>query len=116
MSEVDDAIAPRTAIEPTVGMGVTMAGLSDRLAGTVQEVFAIDGDVGITCTIDQCLPDGSYRTRDDGERHSFRRRNSRPDGPWDEVHMDRQTQRWRKSRAGLRLTLGERKAYRDPHF
>ncbi len=102
--------------EPEVGMGVTMAMRSDRLAGTIQEIFAIQGDPAFTCSLDQCLPDGTYRTRPEGERYSFRRRGTGDSARWEQVSRNARTERWVKSSAGMRLTLGMRDAHRDPQF
>lgn len=113
MHDTDDMTILASVNEPTVGMGVTMAGHSDRQAGTVQEVFHIGKDVAITCTIDQHLPDGRYRTRPEGDRHSFRRR---PDGSWYEIRLSRDSGQWQKRSHGLRLTLGERSGHTDPHY
>lgn len=102
--------------DPEAGMGVTMALGSDRFAGTVQEIFAIQGDVAIVCSRDQCLPNGTYRTRPEGERAAFRRRIEGDVVRWEQVVLNRTTNRWCKSAKGMRLTLGERDAHNDPHF
>lgn len=116
MPETDDTLDRPAILEPEIGMGVTMAARSDRLAGTIQEIFTVDGDIAITCTLDQCLPDGSYRTRPEAERYSFRRYRTDDPGLWRQIQINRLTRRWRKTSAGLRLTLGERSAHMDPHF
>lgn len=113
MTHPDDMTVLAAANEPAVGMGVTMSLMVDRLPGTVETIFLVGGDLAITCTVDQSLPDGTYRQEPKGDRYSFRRR---PDGTWYEIRYVRKTETWRKASAGIRLELGHRYSHRSPEF
>lgn len=112
--------------EPTVGMGATLLGWTDRYAGTIVEVLPNkNGSVIVKVQHDNVkLVSGSamsenqtweYERNPQGSIECFRRG---PDanGAWDRVQFNTETKRWNKLDSGKGLVIGRRDYYRDPCF
>jgi hypothetical protein len=108
---------------PTIGMGATILLYSDRHAATIVKVETI-GKAKIVTTRDDTVRvtagsahDGSaqysYTPNPQGRRRSFRA--TGPDGTWQQVTFNEDTQRWNKIKGGGQgLRIGDRDEYRDP--
>lgn len=112
--------------KPTVGMGVTILGWTDRYAGTIHKVSELCGktwlyEIEVTRddakVISGSVFDGSakyeYTSRPDGGVWLFRF--NRKTGKWVEGLRNVETLRF-NSRNGRGLRIGEREEYSDPSF
>lgn len=108
---------------PTIGMGVTMFGYSDRHAGTISTVEYIAKDryrIGVqrdkATVIKGSIQDGSaeyeYTAQPDGYVTYYQQDKQ---GMWSQVYLNDATGRWKK-REGAGLRIGERDEYYDPSF
>lgn len=108
---------------PTVGMGATILGWTDRYPATITAVETYGKATIITIQEDHAMvvagstQDGSaeyeYRPNSIGSQSKWR--SIGPDGAWQSVYFNEETKRWKRTgERGLRI--GEREAYRDPSF
>jgi hypothetical protein len=108
---------------PTIGMGATILLWSDRHAATIVKAETI-GKTRIVTTRDDTVRVTAGSTHDGSAVYSYtqnpigRRRSFRavgPDGAWQEVTFNEETQRWSRVRGGgAGLRIGAREEYRDP--
>lgn len=108
--------------EPRVMMGVTILHWSDRTAGTIYAVEKVGKRTLLRVREDDYrVVSGStlngsavyeFQPNIRGREWLFRQDDL---GRWEEVHYNRQTKRYLKSR-GTFLRLGERDKYYDPHI
>lgn len=108
--------------EPTVGMGATILGWTDRYAATIRNVFNIGGKRAVQVTHDKVkvvagsVQDGSavyeYETTADGTLITYAFDGAR----WQLYTFNQETKRWNKSKSGKGLRIGERDHYYDPSF
>jgi hypothetical protein len=130
--------------EPTIGMGVTILGWSDRHPGTIVEIFTIGKNTAIRVQADDYkLVSGSTQSESQGYEFTPNPNGSKSvfmreaDGTWHEMthkvkdyiekprfkngeqigvdHRPVLSARWSKTR-GHGLRIGERGAYYDPTF
>jgi hypothetical protein len=105
---------------PTVGMGATILGWTDRHAGTIVEV--IKGGKYIAVTRDRAkridkngmseMQEYAYTSDPDGAKHWFKQEK---DGRWSSVTQNSETGRFKKDQSeGLRI--GVRDSYYDYSF
>jgi hypothetical protein len=93
--------------EPVVGMGCTILGWTDRVAGTVIQV----GKGWINVQEDRFeLVEGNYFSESQHYRFS-----PNPHG-YVQTFRRKKDGSWRIGRDGKGLLLGKREKYRDPHF
>ena len=107
--------------EPTVGMGATMLGWSDRHPGTIIEVFSIRRTKFIVVQADKYKridkngmsesQEYEYTPDTEGAKYTFRIGRS---GQWEEVYFN-ENKRWVKT-SGQGLRIGEREKYYDFSF
>jgi len=113
---------------PTVGMGATLLGWTDRYPGTITKVDTIQSANGKRVTVYLYVQndlyavvkgtsfDGSaeyeYTPNPKGSISVFR---SVDGGLWEEVCINAETKRWKKT-GGKGLRIGERERYYDPSF
>lgn len=112
---------------PTVGMGATTLLWSDRHACTITKVLP-QKDGGWMVLVQEDLArvisgscfDGSarydYHPNPDGAEWYFRFDARNPDKGWRKVSVNPATGRWVYGDGSVRLKIGVRDEYRDPHF
>lgn len=109
--------------QPTVGMGGTVCGWTDRYATTIIEVFTIGRSVYIKAQEDfakrsddngmsECQ-EYTYSPNPEGSVHTFKRES---DGRWSEVYKNQETGRYKKYNGGKGFRLGVRQKYHDYSF
>ena len=108
--------------EPTVGMGATILGWTDRHAGTIVKVETINGSVFVTVQEDTAkrvdkngmseCQDYEFAANPNGAKTIFRRAKN---GRWDTVCFNTTTKRWNKLE-GNGLTIDRRDHYYDFSF
>ncbi len=115
--------AVRGQPEPAVGMGVTFLFWSDRKAGTIIEILAVDGRPALRCQEDTAVRTDQngmcdsqsydYVPNPEGEVSTYRRARN---GRWYRIAQNPETKRYRKVEGGPGLRIGERDAYHDYNF
>lgn len=108
---------PAAVPTPSVGMGATLLGWTDRYAATVVSVK--DGIISLREDRAERLDQNgqsdtqlyAYTPDPDGMIHHYRRKN----GAWERVEFNEGTKRWTKS-DGYGLRLGVRDHYYDYSF
>ena len=109
--------------EPTLGMGATLLGWTDRYAGTITGVLMNGGKVKhIEVKRDRAqrtdkngLSESQtyeYTTDHDAAPYTFRQNKA---GMWEQIMFNKDTERWNKC-DGYGLRIGERDHYIDPTF
>lgn len=116
------SIATKGQPVPTVGMGATTLGWTDRHAATVIDVFMVGKAQFVTVQQDDAkrsdnngmseAQDYEYMPNPYGRTDTFRFSQS---GKWDHVIKNAETGRWKKT-DGLGLRIGERDKYHDFSF
>lgn len=109
--------------EPTVGMGGTVCGWTDRYATTIIEVFTVGKYLYLKAQTDNAkrvdnngmsdCQDYSYSPNPQGSVYTFKRE---MDGRWSEVYKSEKTGRWKKYNGGKGFRLGARDSYHDYSF
>lgn len=116
------SVATKGQPEPTVGMGATILGWTDRNAVTITDVFTAGKRTYITAQQDHAKridtngmsesQDYEYTPNPNGALYNFRQNPT--NGRWEEVYKNPETGRWIKSGRGLRI--GDRDEYYDFSF
>lgn len=100
---------------PTVGMGATVLGWTDRYAGTVIDVsgnritIQEDHSERTDSNGDTANQVYAYSKNDKGMLHHFSKRG----GKWVQVVEDQHGSSWRRKEGGYELALGERDHFYD---
>lgn len=109
--------------DPTLGMGATLLGWTDRYAATITGIVVNGGkvkqievkrDIATRTDKNGLSESQEYRfERDTSAPPYFFRRNRQ--GRWEQIIFNTETQRWNKC-DGYGLLIGRRDHYRDPTF
>lgn len=110
------AASTRGQPEPTVGMGATILGGSDRHAATIVEVKKLGKYPAVVVQRDTARrtdnngmsedQDYAYTPNPEAPRKTYRFRNER----WEAVYQDRETKRWRAEKYDS-LVIGFRREF-----